>query len=81
MPADSLWSFCMALNIYLTFNRRYAAEGLMRLEKWYFLLCYGLPLVLATVLILIKTDDRGRIYGPALVGVPNVKQDNVLTRR
>jgi hypothetical protein len=70
MPADSLWSFCMALNIYLTFYRRYTEEDIKKLEKWYFLLCYGLPLVLATVLISIKTDERGRIYGPALVGVP-----------
>ncbi|GFF96835.1 LOW QUALITY PROTEIN: hypothetical protein IFM47457_11087 [Aspergillus lentulus] len=67
MPADSLWSFCMALNIYLTFYRRYTEEDIKKLEKWYFLLCYGLPLVLATVLISIKTDERGRIYGPALI--------------
>ncbi|KAJ5094908.1 hypothetical protein N7532_007199 [Penicillium argentinense] len=67
MPADTLWSFCMALNIYLTFYRRYSAEDLRRLEKWYFLLCYGLPLALATALCIINTTERGRIYGPALV--------------
>lgn len=68
MPTDSLWSFCMAVNIYLTFYRRYSAEDLKKLEKWYFLFCYGLPLILATTLSLIKTTGRGRIYGPALVG-------------
>lgn len=68
MPTDSLWSFCMAVNIYLAFYRRYSAEDLKRLEKWYLLLCYGLPLILATALSLIKTSERGRIYGPALVG-------------
>jgi hypothetical protein len=60
----------MALNIYLTFYRRYAEEDIKKLEKWYFLLCYGLPLVLAVALISINTAERGRIYGPALVGVP-----------
>jgi hypothetical protein len=74
MPADSLWSFCMALNIYLTFYRRYAEEDIKKLEKWYFLLCYGLPLVLAVALISINTAERGRIYGPALVGVPRYQR-------
>lgn len=68
MPTDSLWSFCMAVNIYLTFYRRYSAEDIRNLEKWYFLFCYGLPLILATTLSLIKTTGRGKIYGPALVG-------------
>jgi hypothetical protein len=58
----------MAINIYLTFYRRYSGNELKRLEKWYFLLCYGLPLALATALSVIKTTERGRIYGPALVG-------------
>ncbi|CRL29435.1 GPCR, family 2-like [Penicillium camemberti] len=67
MPTDSLWSFCMAVNIYLTFYRRYSAEDIKKLEKWYFLFCYGLPLILATTLSLIKTAGRGKIYGPALI--------------
>ncbi|KOS48219.1 hypothetical protein ACN38_g808 [Penicillium nordicum] len=67
MPTDSLWSFCMAVNIYLTFYRRYSGEDLKKLEKWYFLFCYGLPLILATTLSVIKTTERGRIYGPALI--------------
>lgn len=71
MPTDSLWSFCMAVNIYLTFYRRYSAEDLKKLEKWYFALCYGLPLILAIILSVIKTAERGRVYGPALVGTAN----------
>ncbi|KAJ5103611.1 hypothetical protein N7532_004140 [Penicillium argentinense] len=67
MPTDSLWSFCMAANIYLAFYRKYSAENLKKLEKWYFLLCYGLPLVVATVLSLVKSTERGRVYGPALI--------------
>lgn len=72
MPADSLWSFCMALNIYLAFYRKYTAEDLMKLEKWYFSACYGLPLCLAVALQLIKTDDRGRVYGPAQVSCHSI---------
>ncbi|KAJ6026413.1 uncharacterized protein N7446_004985 [Penicillium canescens] len=67
MPTDSLWSFCMAVNIYLAFYRKYSAENLKKLEKWYFLLCYGLPLVVATVLSLVKSTERGTVYGPALI--------------
>lgn len=67
MPADTLWSFCMALNIYLAFYKKFSAEDLKKLEKWYFSFCYGLPLALAIVLQVIKTKERGRIYGPALV--------------
>ncbi|KAJ6037914.1 hypothetical protein N7499_004104 [Penicillium canescens] len=67
MPTDSLWSFCMAVNIYLAFYRKYSAENLKKLEKWYFLLCYGLPLAVATVLSLVKSTERGRVYGPALI--------------
>ncbi|KAJ5094912.1 hypothetical protein N7532_007203 [Penicillium argentinense] len=56
----------MAVNIYLTFYRKYSAKDLKKLDKWYFLLCYGLPLI-ATVLSLIKSTERGRVYGPALI--------------
>ncbi|KAB8069034.1 slime mold cyclic AMP receptor-domain-containing protein [Aspergillus leporis] len=67
IPADPLWAFCMALNIYLTFYQGYSAKDLKKLEKWYFLLCYGLPLPLAITLLLIETEERGKIYGPALI--------------
>jgi hypothetical protein len=37
-------------------------SNLKKLKKWYFLLCYGLPLPLAIALLLIETEERGKIY-------------------
>ncbi|KAF2461523.1 hypothetical protein BDY21DRAFT_398104 [Lineolata rhizophorae] len=65
MCADSLWTFCMALNVYLTFFKNYLAADLKRLEKWYFLLCYGIPLVPALVFLLVDAVEGRGIYGPA----------------
>jgi hypothetical protein len=65
MSADALWSFCMALNVYLIFYKGYSAKDLKDMEKWYFLLCYGLPLPLAVALLLVETEERGKIYGPS----------------
>jgi hypothetical protein len=59
----------MALNVYLIFYKGYSAKDLKDMEKWYFLLCYGLPLPLAVALLLIETEERGKIYGPALVRI------------
>jgi hypothetical protein len=67
MPADSLWSFCMALNVYLTFYKGYTAAQLRSLEWKYFLGCYGIPLIPSIVLLCFHTQDKGRIYGPATV--------------
>lgn len=67
MPADALWAFCMALNIYLTFHRRYSTDQLKRLEWRYFLVCYGLPLPVSLTLWFAPTPDGGRYYGPALI--------------
>lgn len=69
MPADTLWTLCMALNVYFTFFRRYSAADLRRFEKWYLLLCYASTLVPALIyLILDHAADTG-IYGPAVVSV------------
>lgn len=67
MPADSLWSFCMALNVYFAFKKRYSSVELKRLEWKYFAACYGLPLIPSVTLLCIKTKTKGRIYGPALI--------------
>jgi hypothetical protein len=57
----------MAVNIYLAFYRHYSGKDLKRLEKWYFVVCYGLPLIPAVVMLCIKTEERGPIYGSAVV--------------
>lgn len=65
LPADALWTFAMALNVILTFYFHFDAEGLRRLEKYYFMSCYGLPFIPAIVFVFIQTPEKGRMYGNA----------------
>ncbi|KAK8160533.1 hypothetical protein IWX90DRAFT_270465 [Phyllosticta citrichinensis] len=67
MPADSLWTLCMALNVYLTFFHNYNAEDLRNLEVTYAICCYGIPFIPSLIyLILDLSADKG-IYGPAVL--------------
>jgi hypothetical protein len=66
MPADACWAFAMALNIWLTFYRKYDAERIRRLEIIYFVLCYGIPFVPAFTYIWLETESKGRLYGNAV---------------
>ena len=68
MPADALWTFAMACNVYLTFFHKYNSEQLRQLEWKYMLCCYGLPFVPAFAYFFNKTQGRGRVYGSAIVG-------------
>jgi len=65
IPADALWTFAMACNVYLTFFHKYSATQLRQIEWKYILLCYGLPFVPAFTYFFIRTDAKGPIYGPA----------------
>jgi hypothetical protein len=65
LPADACWAFAMALNIWLTFYRKYDAERIRRLEVVYFIVCYGVPFIPAFTYIFIKTASKGRLYGNA----------------
>ncbi|CAI7666947.1 unnamed protein product [Penicillium discolor] len=67
MPADALWTFAMACNVYLTFFHKYDSEQLRRLEWKYVLCCYGIPFVPAFAYFFIQTQARGRIYGSAIL--------------
>jgi hypothetical protein len=67
MPADALWTFAMACNVYLTFFHKYDSEQLRRLEWKYVLCCYGVPFVPAFAFFFVQTQARGRIYGSAIV--------------
>ena len=51
MPADAYWTFAMAFNVYLTFYWKFDADSLRRLEKYYIILCYGIPLIIAFVFL------------------------------
>ncbi|KAI9683914.1 MAG: hypothetical protein M1829_004249 [Trizodia sp. TS-e1964] len=65
LPADACWTLAMALNVYLTFFRKYSAADLRRLEIKYILACYGIPFIPALVYLFVSTEARGRAYGPA----------------
>ncbi|KAJ5360032.1 hypothetical protein N7517_009223 [Penicillium concentricum] len=67
MPADALWTFAMACNVYLTFFHKYNSEQLRRLEWKYVLCCYGVPFVPAFAYFFIQNQARGRIYGSAIL--------------
>ena len=67
MPADSLWAFSMACNVYLALFHHYNTEMLRPLEWKYFLFCYGLPFIPALVLLFIDTREHGKAYGFAIV--------------
>ncbi|KAL1884790.1 hypothetical protein Plec18167_002382 [Paecilomyces lecythidis] len=67
MPADALWAFVMALNVYLTFFYKFDSSQLRRLEWKYFLACYGIPFIPAFIYFFVSTPDRGPIYGEAVL--------------
>lgn len=65
LPADAYWTLAMAVNVYLTFYWKFDARSLRRLEKYYIMLCYGVPFVPAFVFIWTKSAEKGRMYGNA----------------
>ncbi|KAH9211029.1 hypothetical protein DL95DRAFT_512152 [Leptodontidium sp. 2 PMI_412] len=65
MPADVLWSLAMAINVYLALFHHYDAASLMKLNRIYLIVCYGLPFVPAFVCLFISSKHRGKIYGDA----------------
>ncbi|KAI6708087.1 hypothetical protein PZA11_002174 [Diplocarpon coronariae] len=67
LPADALWTFVMALNVYLTFYHRFDARQLRKLEKYYLLVCYGVPLIPGITLVLVSLPGRGRPYANAIL--------------
>ncbi|KAI9886718.1 MAG: hypothetical protein M1823_001494 [Watsoniomyces obsoletus] len=67
MIADPLFTLAMALNVYLTFFRRYSAEQLRTMEWKYLLVGYGLPLAPALTFLFIRSSRGQRAYGPATI--------------
>lgn len=65
-PADSMWTLSMAMNVYLTFFRKYDAKDLRSLEMRYVAINYGLFLLPALVyLIMDLSPMHPNIYGGA----------------
>ena len=67
LGVDAYWSLCMAINVYLIFFKNYNETQLKSLDLRYLLICYGCAFVPSFVAIFIKTESRGKIYGPAIV--------------
>ncbi|KAF2141942.1 uncharacterized protein K452DRAFT_23640 [Aplosporella prunicola CBS 121167] len=67
MPADALWTMCMAINVYLTFFHNYNANDLRKLEYRYIAICYGIPFVPSLVYLIIDETSSIDIYGPAIL--------------
>ncbi|KAJ5763122.1 CAMP receptor-like protein [Penicillium manginii] len=62
MPADALWTFAMACNVYLTFFHKYNSDQLRQIEWKYLIFCYGVPLIPAFTYFFIKTEALGRLW-------------------
>lgn len=69
MFADALWTLAMAVNAYLVIFRKYDIEDLKRLEKWYLLVCYGLPFIPAFAFCFVDDGSKGRMFGSATVSI------------
>ncbi|CAG7934714.1 unnamed protein product [Penicillium salamii] len=80
MPADALWAFAMACNVYLTFCRtegcirqsdtffhKYNSEQLRQIEWKYVVCCYGFPFIPSFIYFFIYTQARGWVYGTAIL--------------
>ncbi|KIW74285.1 hypothetical protein Z517_12225 [Fonsecaea pedrosoi CBS 271.37] len=67
LPADALWTFAMACNVYLSFFRQYDASQLRGLEWRYLGACYGFPFVPALVFLFVGSDGKGKVYGDAVL--------------
>jgi len=65
MPADSLWTLAMSINVYLTFYRNADARILRKMEIPYLLFNYGVPFVPAFTYIFVKDKEGHRVYGNA----------------
>lgn len=70
MPADALWTFAMAFNVYLTFFHKHDAAKLRHLEWKYIVLCYGLPFIPPFAYLFIHSSSKGPVYGSATVSLP-----------
>jgi hypothetical protein len=67
MPADSLWTFCFAINVFLTFHSQRWDVKLRNLESIYCVFCYGIPLMPALIYLVMDLAYGMDIYGDATV--------------
>ena len=64
---DVYWALCMSLNVYLALFHGWTMKRMQSQEWKYLVACYGLSLVPAVVYLFVKTEEKGRVYGPAIL--------------
>lgn len=69
----------MACNVWLSFFRNYDAVTFRRLEYKYITACYGIPLIPSFTYLFIRTGDREKIFGSAVVSTPRIPREDCLT--
>jgi hypothetical protein len=72
MPADALWAFCMALNVFFVFQTRSLRYRAQEFEVWYIIGCYGIPLIPALVYLVLDLtlfQEENQFYGDATVSL------------
>lgn len=67
MQADPWWSFAMAVNVFLVFFYNINPNTFRQYAWVYCLVCYGVPMITAVVLMCIRAGPRGLIFGDAVV--------------
>lgn len=55
----------MALNVYLTVQRKFSSAQLKKLEPYYVSVAFGLPLISGLVMLGVREKGKGPIYGDA----------------
>jgi len=66
--ADVIWTFLMAVDVYLIVFRRYDAGALRKLEIKYVTVTTVLAFIPAFVFLFIRTPEKGPMYGSVTVG-------------
>ncbi|KAF7876337.1 hypothetical protein EAF04_001430 [Stromatinia cepivora] len=66
LPADAYWTLAMACNVMFAFFFHFDVVELRQLEKWYILICYGIPFIPAFVFFFVHTREKGYMYGSAI---------------
>ncbi|TGZ76364.1 hypothetical protein EX30DRAFT_312535 [Ascodesmis nigricans] len=65
IPADVLFCLAMALNVYLTVFKKKTTVQLRKLEPYYIVFCYLVPLIPSIVFLVYRPHGKIPIYGDA----------------
>lgn len=67
MQSDPWWSLAMAINVLLVFYFRASPNSFQRWWWLYCIICYGGPMMIALILLVVKDIGKGPVYGDATV--------------